>query len=102
MSEDLNTAAASRPSILVVEDERVVALDLAGTLGELGYHVAAVVARADDAIRRAAELKPNIILMDIRLAGEALDGIQSAELIHRKQDVPIVYLTAHSDGESVR
>ena len=92
----------SRPSILVVEDERVVAMDLAGTLEDLGYDVAGVAARAEAAIRSAAELQPSLILMDIRLAGEAMDGIEIAEVIQRSQDVPVVYLTAHSDSESVR
>lgn len=90
------------PSILVVEDERVVAMDLAGTLKELGYGVAGMAARSEDAIRRATELQPNLILMDVRLAGDSLDGIQIAEVIHRTMDVPVIYLTAHSDDETVR
>ncbi len=91
-----------KPRILVVEDERVVAMDLAGTLKELGYQVAGPVARSEEAIRCAVDQKPNLILMDVRLAGDALDGIQIAEVIHRSQDVPVIYLTAHSDDDTVR
>lgn len=87
--------------ILVVEDERIVAMDLADTLNEMGYSVIAVTARGEDAVQRAEELSPDLILMDVHLAG-TLDGIQTAELIRRNFDVPVVYLTAHSDVETVR
>lgn len=91
-----------RPGILVVEDERVVAMDLAGTLHELGYRVVGIAARADDAIRRARQFKPDLILMDIRLAGESMDGIEVATEIRRQHDVPVIYLTAHSDDDNLR
>ena len=87
--------------ILVVEDERIVAMDLADTLNEMGYSVIAVTARGEDAVQRAEELHPDLILMDVHLAGN-LDGIQTTELIRRNLDVPVVYLTAHSDVETVR
>jgi PAS domain S-box-containing protein len=57
--------------------------------------------RGEDAVQRAHELQPELILMDVRLAG-SLDGIQAAEIIHRSRDVPVVYLTAHSDNETLR
>lgn len=94
--------APARPSILVVEDERVVAMDLAGALRELGYSVAGTVARAHEAIRRASELQPDLILMDIRLAGEPMDGIEVARVIKQNRDVPLIYLTAHSDADTLR
>jgi PAS domain S-box-containing protein len=89
------------PRILVVEDERIVAMDLAATLQELGYDVVGMATRGEDAVQRAHELQPELILMDVRLAG-SLDGIQAAEIIHRSCDVPVVYLTAHSDNETLR
>lgn len=95
-----NTAAAP-PRILVVEDERIVALDLAATLKELGYCVVGLSSRGDEAIRRAAELDPQLILMDVRLGGP-VDGIQAAEIIRRTHDIPVIYLTAHSDNETLR
>jgi PAS domain S-box-containing protein len=90
-----------RPRILIVEDERIVALDLAGTLNELGYSVAGVATKGEEAIDRAQQLAPHLILMDVRLAG-SLDGIRTAEIIRKRRDVPIVYLTAHSDDETLR
>jgi PAS domain S-box-containing protein len=99
VSETLNSAGP--PRILVVEDERIVAMDLAATLQELGYDVVGMATRGEDAVQRAHELQPELILMDVRLAG-SLDGIQAAEIIHRSRDVPVVYLTAHSDNETLR
>jgi PAS domain S-box-containing protein len=86
--------------ILIVEDERIVAMDLAGTLNELGYSVVGMAARGEEAIARADELRPHLILMDVRL-GNGLDGIQVAEVIRRSRDVPVIYLTAHSDDETL-
>jgi PAS domain S-box-containing protein len=89
------------PRILIVEDERIVAMDLAGTLTELGYSVAGMAARGEDAIEQAKRLKPSLILMDVRLAGK-MDGIQAAQSIREDRDVPVVYLTAHSDNETLQ
>lgn len=100
--EDSGTHIGSAPPrILVVEDERIVALDLAATLKELGYCVVGLSSRGEEAIQRTAELVPQLILMDVRLAG-TLDGIQAAEIIRRKHDIPVIYLTAHSDNETLR
>jgi PAS domain S-box-containing protein len=93
-------AQSSRPGILIVEDERVVALDMAETLRELGYAVCGIAARGEDAIERAKALEPALVLMDVRLAGK-LDGIQTAEAIREHRDVPVIYLTAHSDDETL-
>ena len=66
--------------ILVVEDERIVAHDLASALRELGYAVPATVATGEEAVERARELQPDVVLMDIRLPG-AIDGIRAASSI---------------------
>ncbi|HEU4601652.1 MAG TPA: ATP-binding protein [Steroidobacteraceae bacterium] len=87
--------------ILIVEDERIVALNLADTLGELGYTVAGVATEGEEAIDRARQADPNLILMDVHLSG-TLDGIRTAEIIRQQRDVPIIYLTAHSDGDTLR
>jgi PAS domain S-box-containing protein len=89
------------PSILVVEDEGVIAMDLAGTLRDLGYHVADTVGRANEAIRSAAKHKPDLVLMDVRLNGEPMDGIDVARAIRRERDIPVIYLTAHSDEQTL-
>lgn len=87
--------------VLVVEDQSIIALDLKSRLMGLGYEVAAVVDNAEAAIRQAGALRPDLVLMDVRLKGE-LDGIQAAERIRARQDVPVIYLTAHSDEQTLR
>ncbi|HEV7553936.1 MAG TPA: response regulator, partial [Kofleriaceae bacterium] len=76
------------------------AADLAETLVGIGYEVVATVATGEDAVVQAAGLAPDIVLMDIRLAGY-MDGIQAAALIKQHRDVPVVFLTAHSDDETL-
>lgn len=87
-------------AILIVEDEAIVAADLAGKLVQLGYEVAGSVARGEEAIDLADHVRPDLVLMDIKLEGP-LDGIETAEAIRRKHDVPIIYLTAHSDAATL-
>ncbi len=86
--------------ILIVEDEGIVAADLADTLIGLGYDVVATTETAAGAIAKAEELAPDLILMDIRLAGPS-DGIAAAAAIQRERNVPIVFLTAHSDDDTL-
>ncbi|NLV27350.1 MAG: response regulator [Methanomicrobiales archaeon] len=83
-------------NILIVEDEMVISMELAGTLKRLGYHVAGQVLTGEDAIEKAGELRPDLILMDIRLQG-GIDGIEAAGKISGLYDIPVVFLTAHSD-----
>ena len=86
--------------ILIVEDETIVAMDIADTLQRLGYDVVDVVASGTAAIEAAAAHRPDLVLMDIRLQGE-MDGTQAAVLIHQRQSTPIVFLTAHADQGTV-
>ncbi|MFT3698793.1 MAG: response regulator [Kofleriaceae bacterium] len=92
--------AVAAKRVLVVEDERIVARDLRETLVEHGYEVVAAVTTGEEAIVRASQHNPELILMDIRLAGK-LDGISAAQEILSTQDIPIVYLTSHGDGETL-
>jgi len=87
--------------ILVVEDERIVARDLAGALTELGYVVPATVATGEGAIEQARDLQPDVVLMDIRLPGP-IDGIQAASTVREEHDIPVIFLTAHSDDDTLR
>ncbi|WP_027368011.1 ATP-binding protein [Desulfocurvibacter africanus] len=84
-------------SILVVDDERIVALDLTYTLEHLGYVIAGVAATGEEAVARSIDAKPDLVLMDIRLKGD-MDGIEAAERIKELLDIPIIYLTAYSDN----
>jgi diguanylate cyclase (GGDEF)-like protein/PAS domain S-box-containing protein len=83
-------------NLLVIEDERIVARDLKLALESLGYCVPAIADSGEMAIEKAEELRPDLILMDIRLAGE-IDGITAAQRILEQFDIPVIYLTAHSD-----
>ncbi len=82
-------------SILVVEDEGIVAQDIRQTLVSLGYAVPATVASAEEALRAAEEKPPSLALLDIRIRGE-LDGIATAEVL-RDRGIPVVFLTSYSD-----
>jgi PAS domain S-box-containing protein len=90
----------NKTTILIVEDESIVAADLAGKLGQLGYSVAGTATRGDQAVALARERRPDLILMDIRLPGP-LDGIEAAEIIRRECGLPVIYLTAYSDAATL-
>jgi diguanylate cyclase (GGDEF)-like protein/PAS domain S-box-containing protein len=83
--------------ILVVEDERIVALDIQRRLKALGYDIAATAVSGEDAIEKAAAHRPDLVLMDIMLQGQ-LDGIAAAESIRAGLAIPVIYLTAHADA----
>src|SRR3954452_25052783 len=87
--------------ILIVEDETIVAMDLAATLRRLQYTVAGMVGSGAAAIEAAAFHKPDLILMDIRLKGP-MDGIEAAAVIQKQLGTPIVFLTAHGDADTVQ
>ncbi len=86
-----------KAKILVVEDEAIIARDLQLQLEELGYYVPCIVATGEDAIEKAEEIRPDLVLMDIMLLGH-VDGIEAATQIRSKSDVPIVYLSAYADN----
>ena len=82
--------------ILIVEDDALIALDLQQTVEELGGAVVGRASRADDAIGLAAKHRPDVVLMDIRLAGGS-DGIEAAHGIRRLQQIPIIFVTGNTD-----
>jgi PAS domain S-box-containing protein len=87
--------------ILVVEDESVIAMDVRTRLIRLGYVVPAVAASGVAALQKAAELAPDAVLMDIVLKGD-MDGVQAAEQITERFGIPVIYLTAHSDDNTLQ
>lgn len=91
----------SNASILIVEDEKIIARGIEKRLRALGYHIAGLAATGAEAIRFAAESRPDLILMDINL-GAGMDGVEAAELLRVQLDVPIVYLTAFSDNATLQ
>ena len=82
--------------ILIVEDERIVAEDLKETLKNFGYIVVDSVVTGEAAITSAQEHRPDLVMMDIFLAGK-MDGIEAAEEIKKTSDIPVIYLTAYAD-----
>ncbi len=86
------------PKILVVDDEQLVTLDLERRLAARGY-VVTTAATEEEAVARASETLPDLVLMDIRLG--AGDGVNAAARIHEEHDVPIVYVTAYADSATL-
>lgn len=82
--------------ILVVEDEAITGMDIRRSLVEMGYSVVAIATTGELAVRKASELHPDLILMDIMLAGK-MNGIEAAEEIKRQLRIPVIYLSAYSD-----
>ncbi len=94
------SATASKPRILVVEDEAIVARDIRLQLAELGYEAVGHAARGEQAIALAGELHPDLVLMDVQLAG-AMDGIAAAQAIRTQFSLPVVFLTAFAEDETL-
>lgn len=83
--------------IHIVEDESIVALDIQNKLQRMGYEVGPIAASGEEAVKLAEEFRPDLVLMDIGLRG-AMDGIEAAEQIRERLDLPIVFLTAYADS----
>lgn len=90
----------STPRILIVEDEAIVALDIRRQLTALGYEPLATTARGEEAVALAGQLQPDLVLMDIHLAGQ-LDGIAAAQAIRQQSGLPVVFLTAFADADTL-
>ncbi len=88
-------------TIMLVEDEIIVAADVKNRLESMGYEVLGIFDTGEEAIQRAGELRPRLILMDIVLKGE-MDGIDAAQKIRELYDIPIIYLTAYSDEKTLQ
>jgi two-component system response regulator AtoC len=86
--------------ILVVEDERITAEDLCEILAELGYTVTGSVSSGAEAIAQAEENAPDLALMDIRIEGD-LDGPATARVLRERFNIPVIYLTAHTESATV-
>ncbi len=94
IENDPNDGEARR--IFIVEDEGIVAADIESRLQHLGYHVSGSASSGEEALTSIPKNSPDLVLMDIRLAGQ-LDGVETAAEVRRRFDLPVVYLTAHTD-----
>ncbi len=88
-------------NILIAEDEPIIALDLKRTLQKLGYQVVALADTGDGAVCAAEAHKPDLILMDVMLKGE-MTGIDAASSIKKTLEIPLIFLTAHADRETLQ
>ncbi len=91
MEETLETV-----KILIVEDEGIVALSIANDLERLGYVVTGICDSGEKALESIGTVPPGLVLMDIKLAG-VLDGIETAGIVSAMHDLPVIFLTAHSE-----
>jgi len=91
----------TKAQILIVEDDSIIVMELEDRLYSLGYTVCSATAYGEEAIDKAAELGPDLVLMDIRLKG-AMDGIEAAAEIRERYDIPVVYLTAYADTNTLQ
>ncbi len=86
--------------ILLVEDEGIVATDIERCLEDAGFEVVAIAASAEDAMREASRTRPDLVLMDVRIQG-AVDGIEAGRQLFQRFKLPIIYLTAHGDRDTI-
>jgi diguanylate cyclase (GGDEF)-like protein len=87
--------------ILIVEDESIIAEDISDSLISLGYRITGMVYSGEEAIEAAAKCRPDLVLMDVNLQGE-IDGITAAAEIRSRFQIPVVYLTAYADENTLR
>lgn len=89
-----------KPKILVVEDEIIVAVNLGQKLKKLGYELVGITSSGEEAIQKAEENHPDLVLMDINIEG-SLDGIETAEVLRNRFHTPVIYLTAYADENTL-
>jgi len=90
----------AKNKILVVEDERLVAKDIADTIKNIGYNVTATVNRGDKAIEEIEQNRPDLVIMDVKLKGK-MTGIDTAKEIKERFNIPVIFLSAYSDRETL-
>jgi CheY-like chemotaxis protein len=93
-------ALVKEASVLIVEDEGIIARDLRRTLSALGYAVTGMVSTGSEALKVLSTVSADLVLMDIRIDGH-LDGIETAERIRERFGIPVIFLTAHSDPSTL-
>ncbi|MBI4682595.1 MAG: response regulator [Nitrospirae bacterium] len=91
----------TKKRIMVVEDEGITAMRIKRSLEDMGYTVSSTVFSGEEAVEKAEQEKPDLVLMDIVLRGK-MDGIEAARQIHSNFNIPVVYLTAHSDDKMLK
>lgn len=86
--------------VMLVEDEAILALQLKDLLKQMGHSVTAICASGEAALESVETAPPELILMDINIQGE-MDGIETARCIHERHDIPVIFMTAHSETNTI-
>jgi len=86
--------------VLVVDDEAIITLQLEERLTRFGYKVVGMAASGEDAITKARELKPDLVLMDIVMPG-TINGIAAAKVVHEELDIPVIFITSYADDKII-
>ena len=90
----------AKANIMIVEDEAIVGEELKISLEDMGYAVTSIVKSGEQTIEKADQERPDLILMDIKLKGQ-MDGIEAADLIRSRLDIPVIFLTAYADDDKI-
>ena len=90
-----------KPKILIAENERMIAVDIKNSLHRISCDIIGIVSSGEEVISKVNKEKPDLILMDITLDG-AFDGIETAEIISSKYDIPVIYLANYNDRETLQ
>ena len=91
----------NKPYVMIVEDEQITALEIQARLKKKGYSVSAIASSGSEALEQAQKFRPDIALMDIHLKGN-MDGVQTAERLRRHFDIPVIYISAYADKETLK
>ncbi len=100
MGTTLISKQSTGARVLIVEDEAIIAADLKAILEELGYVIPGIASSGVSALQLAATQSADLVLMDIRIKGK-IDGIQTANQLQERHQLPVVYLTAHTDDATL-
>jgi CheY-like chemotaxis protein len=90
----------ARLRILIVEDERIVGMDLRRRLARMGYTVVAITASGEEAIAYAHQLQPDLVLIDVQLRG-SMDGVEAAQYIWTQDKIPVVFMSGYTTVETL-
>ena len=91
----------SKKTLVVVEDEILVARDIKARLTRMGFEVLATASRGEEAVETVLRLRPDLVLMDINIKG-GMDGVDAALNIRAQYDVPVIFCTAYSNTETLQ
>ena len=95
------TDSLKKHSVYIVEDEKIISIDIENCLKNLGYDIAGTSQSGEDAVNKILESKPDVVLMDIMLKGK-IDGIEASSILKKKIDIPVIFLTAYADESTLK